>query len=39
MHVVYEAPLTEVVELRPEGVVAVSMNPTLMPPFDEREDW
>ena len=37
--VVYEAPLTEAVEVRPEGVVAVSMDPVILPPFDESQDW
>jgi hypothetical protein len=38
MRVVYLAPQTEVVTMRPEGVLAVS-NPELNPPFNEREDW
>ena len=39
MRVEYFAPETEVVTIRPEGVMAVSMNPVIMPPFDERQDW
>ena len=35
----YETPLTEAVEVRPEGVVAVSIDPVITPPFDESQDW
>ena len=39
MRVVYLAPQTEVVTMRPEGVLAVSMYPSIAPPYEEREDW
>ena len=38
MRVVYLAPQTEVVTIRPGGVLAVS-NPELETPLNEREDW
>ena len=38
MRVVYLAPQTEVVEMRPGGVLAVS-DPELNSPYEEREDW
>ncbi len=38
MRVVYEAPLTEVVPIRPEGMIAVS-DPLITTPFEGEEDW
>lgn len=39
MRVVYLAPETEVVAMRPGDVLAVSMDPSIAPPYEEREDW
>ena len=36
--VVYEAPVAEAVDMRPEGMLAVS-ELFINPPFDGREDW
>jgi hypothetical protein len=38
MRTVYEAPLAEVVDIRPGGMIAVS-ELNITPPFDGSEDW